>query len=90
MKENLKTSLTRDSIISNDSDDKSDTEVANQDNPVIENNEKMAVFILNSQQVSLRQGIELVPLFDGSNVPLSHCNEGCIEAKLFSVQLLRP
>ena len=53
-------------------DDKSDTEVINQDNPVIVNNEEMAVVILNSQQVSLRDALEVVPLFDRSNLPLSH------------------
>ena len=26
----------------------------------------------NSQQVSLRNGLEVVPLFDGSNIPLLH------------------
>ena len=50
LKEKLKTSLARDSIISNNDsdDDKSDTEVINQDNPVIVNNEEMAVIIPNS------------------------------------------
>ena len=66
LKEKLKTSLARDSIISNDSgdDDKSDTEVINQDNPVIVTNEEMAVVMTNSQQVSLRDVLEVVPLFD--------------------------
>ena len=83
MKEKLKTSLVRDSIISNNDsdDDKSDTEVVNQDNPVIVNNEEMAVVILSSQQVSLRDTLEVVPLFDGSNLPLLHFIEGCREAK---------
>ena len=51
LKEKLKTSLARDSIISNkdSDDDKSDTEVINQDNPVIVNIEEMAVVIPNSQ-----------------------------------------
>ena len=94
-KEKLKTSLARDSIISNNDsdDDKSDTEFINQDNPVIVffflvvadpvivNNEEMAVVIPNSQQVSLRDALEVVPLFDGSNLPLSHFFEGCMEAK---------
>ena len=35
----------------------------------------------NSQQVSLRDELEVVPLFDGSNLPLSHFIEGCTEAK---------
>ena len=35
----------------------------------------------NSQQVSLRDALEVVPLFDGSNIPLSHFIEGCYEAK---------
>ena len=71
--EKLKTSLARDSIISNNDrdDDKSDTEVVNQDNPMIVNNVSMAVVILNSQQLSLRDELEVVPLFDGCNVPLS-------------------
>ena len=82
MKERLETSLARESIISNDSDDdKSDTEVINQDNPIIVNNEKMAVVIPNSQQVSLRDALEVVPLFEGSNLTLSHFIEGCMEAK---------
>ena len=83
LKEILETSLARESIISNkDSDgDKSDTEVINQDNPVIVNNEEIAVVMPNSQQVSLRDALEVVPLFDGSNVPLSHFIEGCMEAK---------
>ena len=68
LKERLETSLTRDSSISNnDSDDnKSDTEVINQDNTVIINNDEMAVVIFNSQQVSLRDALEVVPLFYGS------------------------
>ena len=41
----------------------------------------MAIAIPNSQQVSLRAALEVVPLFDGSNVPLSHFIEGCMEAK---------
>ena len=74
LKERLETSLARKSIVSNnDSDvDKSDTEVTNQDNSVIVNSEEMAVVIPNSQQVSLRDALEVVPLFDGSNLPLSH------------------
>ena len=35
----------------------------------------------NSQQVSLRDALNLVPSFAGSNVPLSHSIEGCYEAK---------
>ena len=47
LKEKLETSLVRESIISNNDsdDDKSDTEVIDQDNPVIVNNEEMAVVI---------------------------------------------
>ena len=73
LKERLETSLARDSIISNnDSDDdgKSDTEVINQDNPAIVNNEQKAAVIPNSHQVSLRDALEVVPLFDGRNLPL--------------------
>ena len=83
MKEKLKTSLTRDFIISNNDGDeeKIDTEVVNHDNPMIVNDEEMAVVILKSQQVSLHKALEVVPLFDGSNVPLSHFVEGCMEAK---------
>ena len=83
LKEKLETSLARDSIISNNEcdDDESDTEVINQDNPVIVNNEEMVVIILNSHRVSLRNALEVVPLFDGSNIPLSHFIEGCMEAK---------
>ena len=64
--------MARESIISNNEsdDDKSDTEVINQDNPVIVNNEEMAVLIRNSQQVTLRDALEVVPLFDGSNLPI--------------------
>ena len=83
LKEKLETSLARDSIISNNDsdDDKSETEVINQDNAVIVHNEEMAVVILNSQQVSLRDALEVVPLYEGSNLPLSHFIEGCMEAK---------
>ena len=35
----------------------------------------------NNQQVSLRDALEVVPLFDGSNIPLSHFIEGCYKAK---------
>ena len=31
----------------------------------------------NSQLVSLRDALEVVPIFDGSNIPLSHFIEGC-------------
>ena len=84
LKERLENSLACDSIISNnDSDgDKTYTEVINQDNSVIVNNEEMAVVIPNSQQVSLRDALGVVPLFDGSNLPLSHFIEGCMEAKV--------
>ena len=79
----METSLARDSIISsNDSDDdKSDTEVINQDNSVIVNNEEMAAVIPNSQPVSLRDALKVVPLYDRSNRPLSHFIAGCMEAK---------
>ena len=51
LKEKLKTSLARDSIISNNDsdDDKSDTDVINQDNPEIVNYEEMAVVIPTQQ-----------------------------------------
>ena len=83
LKEKLKTSLARDSIINNnDSDeDRSDTEVVNRDNPIIGNNEEMAIAIPNSQQVSLSDALKVVPLFDGSNVPLSQFIKGSMEAK---------
>ena len=83
MKEKLKTSLARDFIISNnDSDDgKSDTEVINQDSPVIVNNEEMVVVISNSQQVSLRDALKVVSLIDGSKLPMSHFIVRCMEAK---------
>ena len=83
LKEKLETSLARESIISNNysDNDKSDTEVINQDNPVIVNNEEMAVVIPNSRRVSLCDALEVVPLFDGSNLPLSHFIDGCMEAK---------
>ena len=35
----------------------------------------------DTQQVSLCDTLEVVPLFDGSNIPLSHFIEGCYEAK---------
>ena len=35
----------------------------------------------NNQQVSLHDALEVVPLFDGSNIPLSHFIEGSYEAK---------
>ena len=75
--------MTRDFIISNNGsdDDKSDTEFVNQNNPIIVNNEEMVFVIPNSQQVSLRDALEVVPLFNGSNLPLSHFIEGCMEAK---------
>ena len=46
-------------------------------NPIINN--EMA--LPNSQQVSLIDALEVVALFDGSNIPLSHFIEGCYEAK---------
>ena len=48
---------------------------------IIVNNEEMAVGIPNSQQVSLRDALQVAPLFDGSNLPFSHFIEGCMEAK---------
>ena len=41
----------------------------------------MAVVIPNSQHLSLRDGLEVAPFFDGSNVPFSHFIEGCMEEK---------
>ena len=75
--------MARESIISNNDsdDDKSNTEVVNQDNPVIVNNKEMAVVISNSQQVSLCDALEVVPLFGGNNLPLSHFIESCVEAE---------
>ena len=35
----------------------------------------------NGQRVSLRDALEVVPLFDGNNIPLPHFIEGCYEAK---------
>ena len=46
-------------------------------NPIT-NNEMV---LPNNQQVSLRDALEVVPLFDGINIPLSHFIEGCYEAK---------
>ena len=40
----------------------------------------------NNQQVSLRDALEVVPIFDGSNIPLSHFIEGCEEARLMVPQ----
>ena len=37
--------------------------------------------IPNNQQVPLRDGLEIVPQFDGKNIPLSVFIEGCFEAK---------
>ena len=45
--------------------------------PII-NNEMV---VPNNQQVSLRDALEVVPLFDGSNIPLSHFIDGCYEVK---------
>ena len=42
--------------------------------------------IPNNQQVSLRDALEIVPIFDGRSVPLVHFIEGCEEAK----QMLPP
>ena len=83
LKEKLETSLSRESIISNNDsdDDKSDTEVINRDNSVIINIEEMAVVIPNSQQVSLRDALKMVPLFERISPPLSHLIEGCLEGK---------
>ena len=72
-------SLTRKTIISNhDSDDNStDNEQIEQTvhnnpeenvNPIVNN--EMA--LSNSQQVSLHNALEVLPLFGGSNIPLSH------------------
>ena len=35
----------------------------------------------NNQKVSLRDALEVVPIFDGRNIPLAHFIEGCEEAK---------
>ena len=35
----------------------------------------------NTQQVSLCDALEVVSLFDGSNIPLSHFIEECYEVK---------
>ena len=81
-------SLTRQTILSNhDSDDNStDNEQMEQIvhinpeenvNPII-NNETV---LPNNQQVSLSNALEVVPSFDGSNIPLSHFIEGCYVAK---------
>ena len=35
----------------------------------------------NSQKVSLSDALQVVPLFDRSNIPLSDFIEGCYEAK---------
>ena len=37
--------------------------------------------IPNNQQVSLRDALEIVPQFDGKNIPLSVFIEGCVETK---------
>ena len=41
----------------------------------------MAIAIPNSQKVSIRDALEVIPFFDGSNIPLSHLIEGCMDAK---------
>ena len=46
-------------------------------NPIINN--EMA--LPNSQQVSLRNALEVVPLFDKNNISLSHFIERCYEAQ---------
>ena len=79
--------LTRGTISSNhDSDDNStDNEQMEQiihNNPEenvnpIRNNEMVLPI---NQQVSSRDALEVVPLFGGSNIPLSHFIEGCYEA----------
>ena len=48
------------------------------------NNSKLinnAMALPNNQQVSLRDALEVVPMFDGNNIPFSHFFEGCLEAK---------
>lgn len=35
----------------------------------------------DNQQVSLREVLKAVPMFDGSNIPLPHSIEGSFEAK---------
>ena len=35
----------------------------------------------NSHQLSLRYALKVVPLFDGSNIPLLHFIQGCYEVR---------
>ena len=81
-------SLKCQTILSNhDSDDNStDNEQMEQivhNNPAENVNpiRKHEMVLPNNQQVSLRDALEVVPLFDGSNIPLSQFIEGCNEAK---------
>ena len=81
-------SLTRQPILSNHNtnDNSTDNEKMEQ---IVHNNPEENVHpvinnemvLPNNQQVSLRDAIEVVSLFHGSNIPLSHFIEGCYEAK---------
>ena len=72
-----KNSLTRQKITSNHN---SDDNIA--DNEQIEQNvHNSTKEDANSQQVSLRDALEVVPLFDRSNIPISNFIEGCNETK---------
>ena len=81
-------SLKRQTILSNNHSDDNSTDNEQMDQIVhnspaenvnpIRNNE---MALPNNQQVSLRDALEVVPLFDGSNILLSHFIEGCYEAK---------
>ena len=81
-------SLTCQTILSNHDSDDNSTDDDQMEQPVHNNPEENVNPIINnemdlpnSQQVSLRDELEGVPLFDGSNIPLSHFLEGCYEAK---------
>ena len=81
-------SLKCQTILSNHDSDDNSTDIEQMEkivhnNPAenanpITNNEMV---LPNDQQVSLRDALEVVPLFDESNIPLSHFIEGCYEAK---------
>ena len=81
-------SLTRKTVTSNHDSDDNSTDNEQMEQPVHNNpeenvnpfiNNEMA--LPNSQQVSLRDALEVVPLFNGSNIPLSHFIEGFYKAK---------
>ena len=80
--------LTHKTITSNDDSDDNSTDNEQIEQTVLNNPEenvnpiiKKEMVLPNNQQVSLRDALEVVPLFDGSNIPLSHFIEGCYEAK---------